>query len=301
MTGDVIRISHRIRNRVMEPTPADLSALIEQSEDLHVDAMRETRRGLDEVVQHGLDRRSRGSLDPAEATAFRVRREHNVTGRVLSMVGLAGTAFGAGLATFLSGAASAADEDVAAGQTAAAIENLAIAVYGTAAGLPFMQNIPDPAGTTVVSFVKSTVAQHQDHAKAFNAAVTKLGGKEQTKIDQVAYDELVKPALPMLKAPVDVVKLAATLELIAAETYAAETASVDDKNLRNTLASIMGVENQHRSVLLAVQALLEGGAPQLIEVPPDLSKLPAAAGSVGFPDAFLPLDQARPADEGAVK
>jgi hypothetical protein len=205
------------------------------------------------------------------------------------------------LALFLGGAATAADQDVAAGQTAAAIENLAIAVYGTAAKLPFMQDIPDPAGTTVVSFVKSTVAQHQDHAKAFNAAVTKLGGKEQTKIDQVAYDELVKPALPTLKAPVDVVKFAATLELIAAETYAAETASADDKNLRNTLSSIMGVENQHRSILLAVQALLEAGAPELIEVPPDLSKLPAAAGSVGFPDAFLPLDQARPADEGAVK
>jgi rubrerythrin len=299
MIGDVIQVSELIRSRVMEPTPADLSALIEQSEDLHVDAMRETRAGLDGVVQHGLDRAPR--TDREEVMAFRARRERNVTGRVLSMVGLAGTAFGAGLATFLGGAATAADQDVAAGQTAAAIENLAIAVYGTAAKLPFMQDIPDPAGTTIVSFVKSTVAQHQDHAKAFNAAVTKLGGKEQTKIDQVAYDELVKPALPTLKAPVDVVKFAATLELIAAETYAAETASVDDKNLRNTLSSIMGVENQHRSILLAVQALLEAGAPELIEVPPDLAKLPAAAGSVGFPDAFLPLDQARPADEGAVK
>src|SRR6476619_4152354 len=98
----------------MEPSPADLSALIEQSEDLHVDAMRETRSSLDEVVQHGLDRRAHPSVDADEPTAFQTRRERNVTGRVLSMVGLAGTAFGAGLATFLSGAASATDEDVAA-------------------------------------------------------------------------------------------------------------------------------------------------------------------------------------------
>ena len=117
----------------MEPTPADLSALIEQSEDLHVDAI--ARRAADSTRWS-----STASIAAPEGAStprshrLPGRREHNVTGRVLSMVGLAGTAFGAGLATFLSGAASAADEDVAAGQTAAAIENLAIAVYGTAAG-----------------------------------------------------------------------------------------------------------------------------------------------------------------------
>jgi rubrerythrin len=301
MANSVIRESGRVRNRNMEPTPSETFALIEQSEDLHVDAMRATRTGLDEVVERGLARRAEGGYDPEEVAAFQARREQNVTRKVLGMVGLAGTAFGAGLARFLSVPASAAGEDVAAGQTAAALENLAIAVYGKAAELPFMQNIPEPAGSTVVSFVTTTVSQHADHAKAFNAAVKKLGGKEQTNIDQVAYDELVEPTLPTLKAPVDVVKFAATLELIAAETYAAETASVDDDDLRNTFSSIMGVENQHRSILLAVQALLKGGAPQLIEIPPKVAELPAAAGSVGFPDNFLPLDQARPTDEGAVK
>jgi hypothetical protein len=63
----------------------------------------------------------------------------------------------------------------------------------------------------------------------------------------------------------------------------------------------MGVEAQHVSVLLAVQALVAGGAPDLITLPPDAAKLPAAAGSVGFPDAFFKTDQARPATEGAVK
>jgi len=54
-------------------------------------------------------------------------------------------------------------------------------------------------------------------------------------------------------------------------------------------------------VLLAVQALVAGGAPQLIALPPDAAKLPAAAGSVGFPDSFYKTDMARPATEGALK
>jgi len=50
-----------------------------------------------------------------------------------------------------------------------------------------------------------------------------------------------------------------------------------------------------------VQALVAAGHPELITLPPDLTKLPDAAGSVGFPDAFYKTDDARPAAEGAVK
>jgi hypothetical protein len=66
-------------------------------------------------------------------------------------------------------------------------------------------------------------------------------------------------------------------------------------------ASIMGVEAQHVAILRAVQALLAAGAPQLVALPPNAAALPAAAGSVGFPDAFYPTTDARPAMEGAVK
>ena len=67
-------------------------------------------------------------------------------------------------------------------------------------------------------------------------------------------------------------------------------------------ASIMGIEAQHVSVLLAVQALLKAGAPQLISlVPGTAAALPAAAGSVGFPNAFYKTNMAAPAKQGAVK
>ena len=41
--------------------------------------------------------------------------------------------------------------------------------------------------------------------------------------------------------------------------------------------------------------------PNLIALPPDAAALPAAAGSVGFPDAFFKTTNARPANEGAVQ
>ncbi len=62
-----------------------------------------------------------------------------------------------------------------------------------------------------------------------------------------------------------------------------------------------GVESQHKAILLAVQALLQGNLADLIALPPDAAKLPAAAGSVGFPDAFFPTKSASPVTEGAVK
>ena len=80
----------------------------------------------------------------------------------------------------------------------------------------------------------------------------------------------------------------------------ADVAALSDANAKKVTASIMGVEAQHASILLAVQALLAGNAPQLIALPPDAGSLPAAAGSVGFPDAFYPTQQARPATEGAL-
>ncbi|MHB8463491.1 MAG: ferritin-like domain-containing protein [Acidimicrobiales bacterium] len=268
-----------------------LGALLEESEDLHADAMRHTTVAMADVVERGREMRARGGPDRDETRRFHVDRAKLLT------------AAGLGTVAVLGARAAAADTpaDVAAAQTAASIENLAVKVYGTAAGLPFMKDIAAPAGPTVTAFVTRTVQQHTEHAAAFNAAAQKLGGKPQTGPDTVVYNSVVVPALPKLKTPKDVVDFAAQLELVAAETYAAQTAAVADSNLRSTFASIMGVENQHRAILLAVSALLGANAPQLIKIGGVVGQLPAAAGSVGFPDAFLPLTDARPATEGAVK
>ena len=54
------------------------------------------------------------------------------------------------------------------------------------------------------------------------------------------------------------------------------------------------------STVFLSSALLVG-APELIAIPTDLAKLPAAAGSVAFPAAFQGVSMASPPEEGAVK
>jgi rubrerythrin len=184
-------------------------------------------------------------------------------------------------------------------QTAAAIENLAIKVYTAAAGLP--PGVSGAANPVVLKFVQTTIAQHADHGKAFNAAAAQLGGKPQTGILQSVYDSVVTPALAKIKGPADVVALAITLEDAAAQTYVKFGAAVDDAQAQKTFATVAPVEAQHVAVLLAVKALLDGGAPELIALPPDLTKLPGPAGSVGFPKNFYPVTGAVAGDAGAVK
>jgi rubrerythrin len=278
-----------------------LGSLIEESADIQSDAMKTTTSGLADVVEQGLDRQAAGGFDPDETRAYHIERRRLLAKSLVGLGAFAGTAMGAGLyQMFTQPAFADTTMDVQAGQTAASIENLAVKVYQTAAGLSFMKNIAAPAGPTIVAFVTMTISQHTAHAKAFNSAVTALGGKVQTGPDMTVLNAVVNPTLPTLKTPLDVVSFAATLENVAAETYVAETAAVSDKNLRNIFASIMGVEAQHVSILLAVKALLTASAPQLITIPPPAASLPAAAGSLGFPNSFYMTDMARPATEGAL-
>ena len=96
--------------------------------------------------------------------------------------------------------------------------------------------------------------------------------------------------------------LAIELEDGAAQTYVANTGAYSNKNARSVAASIMGVEAQHVADPPArCRRSSAAGAADLIALPPDAAKLPAAAGSVGFPNAFYPTTDARPANEGAVQ
>lgn len=197
---------------------------------------------------------------------------------------------------FQTGATAASD--VMALQTAAGLENLAVATYKTALTLPFIGG--SSANAVVKVFAQKTMAQHMAHGQAFNAAAMRLGGKAQTGPDP-KYAPIVTKAVPTIKGPADVVALAITLEDVAAQTYVKDVGLVSTGALRQLFASVAGVESQHRAILLAVQALLKANAPQLIALPPDAAKLPAAAGSLGFPDAFYPTTMAAPATEGAVR
>lgn len=252
-----------------------LEELTEQSQDLNSDAVRITQDAL---------------ADFAEATGPQPRRWWRRGSAV------AGAAGAAALLTSVRAAAATSSNDVMALQTAASIENLAISVYQTAAGLPFIKD----GNKTIVAFIAKTTTQHQAHVKAFNAAVTQAGGKQQTGPDP-KYAAVVKKTLPTIKTPADVVKLAITLEDVAAQTYTKNVSQVSSAELRKLFASVAPVEAQHRATLLAVQALLADNLGDLVAIPTDVAKLPAAIGSVGFPNAFYPTKNASPITEGAVK
>lgn len=271
-----------------------LGELVEESQDLQSDALRGARPALDEMVDLAHER---GRHDVDESRRFAEDRRSLISRGVMGGGALAAAGFGGALLTLMARPAFADQSmDVQMLQTAASIENLAVATYATARTLPFASSLPQ----VVQTFVTTTKAQHTDHGKAFNAAVTQLGGKAQDQPDPVLL-AVVNKAKPTLTGPGPLVDLAIQLETGAAETYVADVGEYSDTNARKVTASIMGVEAQHVAVLNAVKALVAAGHPEWITLPPPIAQLPAAAGSVGFPDTFIKTDQARPASEGAVK
>jgi ferritin-like protein len=268
-----------------------LGELLEQSHDLHTDAMATTHVALDEYVELAHEDPWR-DVDPV------TRRTTLLRGLPKSGL-LAAAGLGTAMAALIASPAFADKTmDVQMLQTAASIENLAVATYDTALTLDFIGGAS--ANGVVKAFVTKTKEQHQQHAEAFNAAVTRLGGKSQDQPDP-ALLAVVNSAKPSLTGPAEVVDLAIELEDGAAQTYVSNTGTYSNKNARSVAASIMGVEAQHVAILNAVKALLAGGAADLIALPPDAAALPAAAGSIGFPNAFYPTTDARPAAEGAVQ
>jgi hypothetical protein len=256
--------------------------LMVESSDLQVDAMRSARTDLNAYVE------------AAKESRYESRNDFKIGGAALLGVG----ALGVAALGFASAAGAASSKDIMALQTAAGLENLAVFTYKTALGLSYIGG--KDAIPVVKGFCEMTMSQHTQHAAAFNAAITRLGGKTQGGTDPV-YTPYVEKAAGKLKGPADVVALAITLEDIAAETYTNNVGLVSTGELRNTFASVAGVEAQHRAILLAVQALVGANLIAEIAIPTNAAKLPAAAGKVGFPDSFYPTKNAAPVAEGAVK
>lgn len=261
--------------------------LIEESQDLHAGSMKTVHQAMDDLVEINADQRSE-----------RPGRAAKAAGLSLAAIGAAGAAF---VGLFASSAAAQSNVNVQALQTSASLENLAVATYGKALTLPYIAD----GNAVIKKFAQTTMAQHAQHAIAFNAAATKLGGMPQ-HAPNPHFAPVVAAMVPTLAAatattgPPMVVKLALSLEMAASQTYSKNCQLMSDPSSRLVMSSILGIDSQHQAVLLAVQALL--GDPSLIAIPTMVAKLPAAAGKVGFPDTFFPNDPAfaRPPAEGAV-
>jgi rubrerythrin len=284
---------------------AALGGLIEQSQDTHADAIRAAREPLADMVDLGQQSRAAGGLDPEESRAFAAENRRRLAGTGRRAGGLlAATGVIAALADFIGGRAFAmSGTDVQVLQTASSIEVLAVSTYKTALTLPYIGG--SAANPVIKAFATTTMGQHQDHLAAFQSATTSLGGKKQTKPNPAFVPVVTKAVSSISKASASsgalmVVGLALELENVATQTYVNNMSLLADANAKKVTASIMGVEAQHVAILNAVQALLKGGAAADITLPPPAAKLPAAAGSVGFPNPFYPTSSAAPASQGAL-
>jgi len=280
-----------------------LIGLIEESQDLQVDALRAAKAGIPDLREIAADRRD-ARPDPIQIARYNLGRRSllqrlGLTGGALAARGVLAGGFGAALAGIVARPAAADTAlDVQMLQTASSLERLAVATYEAALGLDFIKN----GNATVVAFAQTTMSQHNEHKMAFQAQTEALGGKVQDAPNP-KFAAVVDEAVPTLKAPLDVVNLAATLEKVATDTYLTDLTMFEDVTSKEIMGSVMGVEAQHLAVLRAVAALLTANMPDLIAVPTDLAALPAAAGSVATPEPFETTEPdliAEP-ESGAVK
>ena len=158
-----------------------LHGLIVESQDLQADALRDMKGKLSDAAELSHDR-GRASLDPDTIQSFNEGRRSALRNGGLGMGafaarGLVAGGIGAALTGILAAPASAQDGgmDVQILQTAASLENLAVATYGAALGLDFIKS----GNAVVKKFAETTMKQHDEHADAFNAMAKTLKGAEQ--------------------------------------------------------------------------------------------------------------------------
>ncbi|MEW6475784.1 MAG: ferritin-like domain-containing protein [Actinomycetota bacterium] len=129
-------------------------------------------------------------------------------------------------------------------RTAASLEIFAVAVYDKAIMNAEALKISDPVAKAAVLFK----AQHDEHAKAFNAAATQLGGQPYSEPNPTAA-KAFEAQIAALKSEQDVLKFAFELEQIAAQTYQGVGMKLSTPMLRQTAMTVGGVEARHMAIL----------------------------------------------------
>ncbi len=129
-------------------------------------------------------------------------------------------------------------------RTAASLEIFAVAVYDMAIMNAAALKISDPVAKAAMLFK----SQHDEHAKAFNAAAVQLGGQPYTDPNPTAA-RAFEAQIAGLKTEQDVLKFAFALEQIAAQTYQGVGMKLSTPMLRQTAMTVGGVEARHMAIL----------------------------------------------------
>ena len=234
----------------------DIRAMTAEMNDMHAETFPQLRESLGDL---GSGLRKRLRTESASRRSFLVGG-----GTLLGAVALAACSNGAtdnstpgasgapsSTGTGSASPSGSAGGDIAALATNASLENLAVFAYGQALmDAPkgkFGKSVP-PA---IAEFAKHAKAQHTDHAKAFNAALSKAGAQPFTKPDPALAGPVTEMYGKINDLP-GLAKLALTLENTAAATYTKQMGELTSAEAIAAVATIAPVERQHAAILMYV-------------------------------------------------
>jgi len=266
----------RKHHRPIEASEAELTEMTRDLDDLHHDvgmpAMKEALAGVSDALRSGTSRAThrRTFLLGAGGALAGV----GVLAAMASTPGLAAAASTSSPTPATSGNPEAGlSGTLAVAALAASLENLAIYTYGqaaAAAGAGKLGTVPPAIG----QFVTTVMAQHTQHAAAWNSLLTSAGKKKVTVTDP-ALTPTVETALGQVTTLTEVAQLALKLENAAAQTYQVQAAKLKSKKAISVAATIQPVEMQHAAILYYV-----------------LGEYPGIQTAAGTPLAFNPTTQA---------
>lgn len=189
-------------------------------------------------------------ITPAPVAQRTLSRRHVLRGGALSATAVGLMACAPALAT--GGASDAAAADVSILNVALALEHEAIEAYqiGAESGL-----VTDAVLPVAVSFQ----SHHKEHRDALVATIRQLGGSAVEPQSRAEYEAGLNVA--SLTSQTDVLQLAATLELGAANAYLGVIPAFDSTDLAQVSARLAADETMHWTVLAQAlgQPLPTGG------------------------------------------
>lgn len=171
--------------------------------------------------------------------------------------------------------------DLAVAAMAASLENLGVFAYNAglqAASAGKLGTVP-PA---VATFAQTAMAQHKDHAKAWNSVLTAAGKPAVTATDP-ALTPTVQQKFAQVKDVGGLAELALLIENVAAQTYQNGIGVLSSNQAVAVAATIQPVEMQHAAILYYVLGRYPG-------IQGDQS----SSYAMGTPLAFNPTTLARP-------
>lgn len=244
-----------INHNRLDITNSELQSAVNDLNDRHLDeALPNMKAAIASWVEENRDEEA---LTKRFAKAMDRRKFlFGIGGTVLGGAALAACGSGSSSASTVTTAAATATTSAAQMQLAsdlkiagiaASLENLGVYAYNagiTAAQAGKLGTVP-PA---IVTFAQTAMAQHKDHAAAWNAVLTGAGKPAVT-----ATDATLTPTVNSLFAKVTDVtglaNLALQIEEIAAATYLASISELNSDKAVAAAATIQPVEMQHAAIL----------------------------------------------------